>query len=109
MQLSSSFEGENFSRPIQEDKIQYFLIGERPEFIGYDIPQIFTSPSLNLISSMPKSIIQILEPFGWHVSNMKTHASSHINLGVLFDDYPPERYDSFFEIPYKVLVIFFKY
>jgi CHAT domain len=106
MQLSSSFEGENFSRPIQEDKIQYFLIGERPESIGYDIPQILASPSLNLISSMPKSIVQILDPFGWHLSNMRTHASFHINLGVLFDDYSPERYDSFFEIPYKVLVIF---
>ncbi len=103
---SSSFEGENFSRPIKEDKIQYFLIGERPESIGYDIPQIFTSPSLNLISSMPKSIIQILNPFVWHLSNMRNHSSSHVNLGILFDDYSPEIYDSFFEIPCKVLVIF---
>jgi CHAT domain len=105
MQISS-FEEENFFRPIDEDRIQYFLIGARPESIGYEIPDIFVSQWLNSISSMPKSIVQILSPFNWHLASTENFISPHINLGILFDDYSLEKYDFLCKISCKILVIF---
>lgn len=97
---------DNFFRPISEDRIQYFFIGERPEFIGFEIPSLFQSQWFNSIKIMPKSIIQIIDPYAWHLAMMKNHISSHLAFSILFDDYPEDKYDFLFQIPCKALVIF---
>ncbi|BAU44714.1 hypothetical protein O77CONTIG1_04559 [Leptolyngbya sp. O-77] len=103
---SSSFEEENFFRPVLEDRIQYFLIGTRPESINYEPPEMFVSEWLDSINFLPKSIIQILNPLDWHLANTRIYVPSHINFGILFDDYLLEDYDFFSEIPYKLTVFF---
>ena len=97
---------ENFFRPILEDRIQYFLIGQRPESINCEIPEMFVSQLLDAINLMPKSILQIIEPVQWHLANTSNHIHCHINFSVLFDDYSIDNYDFWLGIPYKVLVIF---
>jgi hypothetical protein len=97
---------ENFFRPILEDRIQYFLIGQRPESINGEIPEMFVSQLLDAINLMPKSILQIIEPVQWHLANTSNHIHCHINFSVLFDDYSIDNYDFWLGIPYKVLVIF---
>ncbi|HEY9603042.1 MAG TPA: hypothetical protein V6C85_15615 [Allocoleopsis sp.] len=64
---------ENFFRPILEDRIQYFLIGQRPESINYEIPEMFVSQLLDSINFMPKSVLQIIEPVQWHLANNNNH------------------------------------
>ena len=65
MQQTDSKE-EKFLRPILGDRIQYFLIGQRPELIDYEIPEIFSSQLLDSMNFMPKSILQIIDPVKWH-------------------------------------------
>lgn len=103
---SSNFEKENFFRPVLEDRIQYFLIGARPESINYEPPEMFMSEWLDSINFLPKSIIQILDPLNWHLANIRNHIPSHINFSILFDDYPLENYEFFSEISCKILVLF---
>jgi hypothetical protein len=95
-----------FLRPILQDKIQYFLIGERPKLITYEVPKIFHSNYLNSISLMPKSMAQFIDPGSWHIFNKNNYDSSQIKFNVLFDDYSLKEYDIFFKIPCKALVIF---
>lgn len=105
MQETDSKE-EKFLRPILGDRIQYFLIGQRPESIDYEIPEIFSSQLLDSMNFMPKSILQIIDPVKWHLVNKNNHIQSHLNFGVIFDDYPIDYYNFLFGIPYKVIVIF---
>lgn len=95
-----------FSRPLSADRIQYLFIGKRPSYINYEAPEMFRSECLDMLSFLPKSIIQLVEPLDWHIENAKNFNSSHTDFGVLFDDYPIESYDQWFNSPCGIIVIF---
>ncbi|MFO0141873.1 MAG: hypothetical protein ACK513_10785, partial [Aphanizomenon sp.] len=96
----------NIFKPNSEDRIHYFLIGKRPESINFEIPEIFDSSCLNSLIFMPKSIIQMIDPLGWHSFNCENHIPCHINFSILFDDYSLEDYEVLSKVPSRILVIF---
>ncbi|NBD15665.1 MAG: CHAT domain-containing protein [Cyanobacteria bacterium] len=98
---------QGYVRPIFNDRIYYIFIGKRPNSINFDIPHEIPLGWLLHLRFCPKSILQAVDPLGWHFNNIQNHFASNIDFGVIFDDYQNKAYYDFvFSLPNRLIVIF---
>lgn len=87
-------------------KIHYYSIGQRPNSINFEIPELLTLSYIDFLYYVPKGLLQIIDPLLWNLDNIKHKRYSNIDFSILFDDYPEKEYDLIFNQPIKIIVIF---